>query len=459
MALIVASIIALISSNPWLTLLSIWTIPLFVVLLWRRFEPPILLFAVAVQWAEVSAAVFHADFLDLTVSALFGDPVIIEAILRGLAGLVVMAIGMRLAMKNLKSQHPKEIWREGLETSIVQTWHLYLIAFVASLVLQGFIWLVPGFTQLLLPLLNLKWVFFFLLAYSVFLNQRNYGLLWLTVGFEVVVGFSGFFSSFKQVFFVLAVAYMSIGIRLQGRRLAFVGAITCMVFALGVVWMTVREDYRDFVNEGTGMQVVRVELESRLVKLADLLSDANLDDYVDGADNLAKRIAYVDMFAYVLKRVPSVVPHEEGRLWGRAIRHVFMPRLFFPDKERLTSDSESTMRYTGLSLASDAQGTSISMGYMAESYIDFGGVFMYVPIFALGLLWGLMYRYFVTRRPPRLFGYAVAVAVLVNANQFGMHSTKLIGSMLVSFFVMMLFLNLLLSRMRGWVFDDQRATT
>ena len=36
-------------------------------LLWRRYEPPILLFAVMVQWAEVSTKVFHADVLDVPV--------------------------------------------------------------------------------------------------------------------------------------------------------------------------------------------------------------------------------------------------------------------------------------------------------------------------------------------------------------------------------------------------------
>ena len=111
------------------------------------------------------------------------------------------------------------------------------------------------------------------------------------------------------------------------------------------------------------------------------------------------------------------------------------------------------MRYKGLNLASASQGTSISVGYMAESYIDFGPILMYVPIFALGMLWGGMYRYFVTRGPPRLLGYAVAVAVLVNANQFEMQSTKLIGSMLMSFFVMALLLKLLLPHLRGWIFN------
>jgi len=458
-ALAIVSAFALISANPWLTLSSLWVVPIFVVLLWRRHEPPILLFAVIVQWAVVSTKVIHANVVEVTVADLFGDAVVVDAIVHGFIGLIVLAAGMRLALKGLPSQSSDDIWREGVDLSTQQAWQLYVGALILSLTLQGFIHEVPGFTQILLPLFNLKWVFFYLLAFSIFFKRKGYGLLWLTVGIEVVVGFSGFFAGFKQVFFVLAVAYMSIGLRLRGRQIAFVGGIVVMVFVLSVMWMTVRQDYRNFVNEGTGMQVVKANFESRLSKLGTLFLSAEISDFVDGVDKLARRVAYVDMFGHVLRRVPSSVPHEDGKLWGGALRHVFMPRILFPEKARLRSDSEKTMYYTGLALSSDVQGTSISMGYMAESYIDFGPMLMYVPVFVLGLIWGGMYRYFVTRGPPNLVGFAVAVAVLVNANQFEMTATKLIGSMLMSFIVMTLLLKTVLPQMQGWVFQAKPSTS
>ena len=101
LALIALSIAALASSNPWLTLFCFWAVPVFVVLLWRRFEPPILLFAVMVQWAEVCAKVIHADLLDVPISEFFADSVIVESILRGLIGLIVilLVIGFMLPSK------------------------------------------------------------------------------------------------------------------------------------------------------------------------------------------------------------------------------------------------------------------------------------------------------------------------------------------------------------------------
>ena len=93
-----------------------------------------------------------------------------------------------------------------------------------------------------------------------------------------------------------------------------------------------------------------------------------------------------------------------------------MPRMFFPEKLRFKADSELTIIYTDLVLASDSRGTSISMGYMAENYVDFGPVLMYVPVLILGALWGGIYRCFVSRDSQRLFGYAISVAVVINAN-------------------------------------------
>ncbi len=73
-----------------------------------------------------------------------------------------------------------------------------------------------------------------------------------------------------------------------------------------------------------------------------------------------------------------------------------MPRFLFPDKPVL-DDSERTRTYTGMNVAGMEQGTSIGIGYIGESYVDFGPVKMFAPIFLLGLLYGLIYRFFVTK--------------------------------------------------------------
>ena len=96
-------------------------------------------------------------------------------------------------------------------------------------------------------------------------------------------------------------------------------------------------------------------------------------------DQLLRRLTYVDFFAVVLTYVPSQMPHENGALFWDAVSRPFMPRLFFPDKEVIDDFVRSNL-YTG-GVAAISEGTSISLGYVAESYIDFGAVGMFPALF------------------------------------------------------------------------------
>jgi hypothetical protein len=152
--------------------------------------------------------------------------------------------------------------------------------------------------------------------------------------------------------------------------------------------------------------------------------------------DLADRISYVDFFGRALVMVPGRIPHEDGGLWGGAVTHILMPRLFFPDKPVLLSDSISTNKYTGLHFGGDEVGTSVSIGYVAESYIDFGSFWMFAPVLAMGYLLGGMYHFFVSRRSMPLFiGYGLAVVPLLGAMDFGTNSVKLVGGIVTSFLV------------------------
>ncbi|MEP6919459.1 MAG: hypothetical protein ABJC89_27705, partial [Acidobacteriota bacterium] len=96
--------------------------------------------------------------------------------------------------------------------------------------------------------------------------------------------------------------------------------------------------------------------------------------------------------ALAVARVPAVIPHTNGAILSSALRHVTMPRVFFPDKGELMSDSEMVRRYSGVMVAGAESGTSIAFGYAGESYLDFGLPWMFLPVFAFGLFMGLAYQ-------------------------------------------------------------------
>ncbi len=427
--------LALLSPNPGLTAAAFGALAVALPLTWRAGEPPVLLFAVSYQWLQVSMKVFHANFLGVSVGSMdfFARTEFVTWL--SLGGLLVLAAGMRLATVGLKASGPNAAADELSSFSLERLWIFYAAFLAGKEVIYAVAWRATGLTQALLALAGLRWFFFFLFAFGVFTRRRRYDLLGLAVLLEVLLGFTGFFSAFKEIFFVLLIAYLTARPRFGARTGLTVAGFIAAVMTLGVLWMTVRGDYRTYVNQGERTQAVRIELVDRAGHMLSMLTEIDRPALEGGLELLAERMAYVDYFAVAALHVPSRLPYEDGALWGAAIEHVLKPRIFFPDKLVLLSDSELTMKYTGLGLASGAEGTSISLGYFAESYIDFGPWGMMVPIFLVGMIWGLMYRYFLSRPIAATYAFAAAVTVLMGANQFEIHSVKLVGGLLTTFLV------------------------
>jgi hypothetical protein len=446
-----AGIVSLASTNAAFTAAAFALIALVVLLVWRPGEPPVLVFAVGYQWLQVAVKIFHANALAMPVMYLFPTPEGVRALVLSLVGLAALTLGMRVAMLRLPPVGVEGGDQSSRGLSVQRAALAYFGFLVADLVGRSRALGAGGLTQALLAALNLKWFFFFILAYLVLRRRRGYAFLLLAVGLELVVGFTGFFSAFKEVFFVLLVTYLTARPRFSFANSARVGIFIGGLFALGVLWMTVRGEYRGYVSGGERAQVVRVAFVDRLRLMFDLLLGVDAARLRDGLELFAERLAYVDYFSQVLFMVPRVVPHENGALWRDAILHVLKPRLLFPNKPNLPSDSELTMKYTGSWLASEAEGASISMGYFAESYIDFGATWMMAVIFAVGLAWGAIYRYFITRPTNQVYGFAAAVTVLIRANQFEMHNVKLVGSVLMGFLVTATFMKWVLPFLHGWL--------
>jgi hypothetical protein len=98
--------------------------------------------------------------------------------------------------------------------------------------------------------------------------------------------------------------------------------------------------------------------------------------------------------ALAIARVPKILPHTDGALFMAALTHVVTPRIFFPDKGELVSDSDMVRKYSGVAVAGRETNTSIAFGYAAESYIDFGVPLMFAPVLAFGVFVGFCYATF-----------------------------------------------------------------
>ncbi len=394
-----------------------------------------MVFAAAMQWLQAAAVIFYTNFHGTSLEQAFGGPELERATWLSLIAVLFFAVGMRLALQRSRSEH-NGILADGVRINIGKAFLGYLAAFAVTAVAGAVAFSVPRIAQIIFAFLTIKWVAVFILAYAVIEQRSGYIFLGLAIILEFATGLLGYFASFKSVFFLLLVVIMASPLALRGKRLLFISSIAGLLFGVGVVWTAIKGDYREFLNQGNEEQVVLVSVEQQIQKIQDLLENFTWQNLNDGLEDMMLRLSYVHYFALTLITVPNSIPHENGALWLGALKHVVTPRLFFPDKAAI-NDSDRTSFYTGTEVTGAERGTSIGIGYVGESYIDFGPVFMFVPILLFGLFCGLIYRIFVVRVRYKLLGAAIATSILIfGAYTIETSNIKLVGGNLMVVLVM-----------------------
>lgn len=424
-------------------------------LLWRPGESPVLLFVFGYQWLQASVKIFHANWRGVEVGVLAehgGD--LAGSITLNLVGLLILAIGMRLGVGTW-TPRVGEIAKSVARRHGTLAWFkLYLAVWVVANAAHSFAWVFPGIAQPIFALAAVKWAFFWMLTYVTFVQPGANRLWWLLAfGAELAMSVGGYFSDFKTVFIYTLLAVAAGGFRLSLGRVVALSSLAVGVVALSIVWTAVKPEYRRFVSAGETGQVVRVDYSERMTKLVELVGNLNREDVDRAAEDLVKRLAYVDYFALVIENVPSLMEHEGGALWWDAVTRPFLPRMFFPDKSQTHGlDSERTSIYAGIRVAGEESGVSISVGYMAESYIDFGDFWMMAPVFGLGLLLGGLYRWFADHRRARgPLGISLATVVVANMSALESSITKTFGGLVVTALIAWLIIRYVAPKYFPWV--------
>jgi hypothetical protein len=439
--------------NLLLLLLSIAVLIAGCLLLWRPGEPPILLFTFAYPWLQGSISIFHANWLGIDVAEYtpyhHGD--MQSAIVMSLAGLLALAVGMRLGVGPRRMFDVLAVREAALSQPIRRWFQLYAMAWAMSFVALSFAWVMPGLTQPLMALSSMRWVFFFMLGVACFTQGKGFGgPLLAAFAIELAVGLGTYFADFKTVFVITFFAALTSGTRVSSRALLGAGVLAILVIGLAVVWTAVKGEYRIFVSGGQAAQVVAVDLVSRLVKLYELAANLNAETVSNAFDQLLRRLTYVEFFSVVLTYVPAYMPHTLGAILWDAIIRPFMPRVLFVDKD-VIDDTARTNLFTG-GLAGSSDATSISLGYTAEAYIDFGSIGMFAALVGIGLFYGAIYRVLSRwRRSQGLLGMAVATAVLVNVGAMENSFTKVFGGVIVSLVVAIMMIVFIVPRLAPWL--------
>ncbi|MGB8192872.1 MAG: hypothetical protein WCF67_13170 [Chitinophagaceae bacterium] len=426
------------------------TLLILIRLVWFQRHPGIIAFAFFLQWVQVVSFVWWMMSLGFRMDQLSSSAPL--AVTLSCIGLVAMGIFVRVCLKPLGMPSVEYLQSEALKINEKKLLLLYVIstAFFTSI---GFIFgFTSGFAQILTSVADLKWLFLLWYGYVVWIKRKNRIYLLYIVIYEFAAGFYSYFSSFKEVLFFTIILLLTYVVRVKGKQM--LGLLTiCAVFIwLFLSWIIIKGDYRKFLNQGTSQQTVNVSREEAYTKVFEQVGNLSAENYRLSMNSGLYRLQYVYHLSLAMDRVPEVIPYQNGKVWENNISFVLTPRLFFPDKP-IYDASLKASRFTGKQFAGQKQGASFSLGYFADAYVDFGPIWMLLPIILIAIMVGLIYRTFYNMLQINIFlRYAIINVVLYVFISFESDGLFLFGRLFIGALTFYILARTVFPAIQRWVY-------
>ena len=363
-------------------------------------------------------------FLDLTKDELvlrkFNFEVIKELELISIIHLLIAIISFYLVFRNRT-----KINRESILSDIfkIKFRNLLIFYFVMSFIFPILSLLSvenSSLQQFFMALASLKDLALILFVFHLLVLKSNRLIIFGILFFEFLLGFISYFSSFKNIiiYFIIVslTTTISKGLSFKSLRLIvplFFFAIYTMTF-----WSYVKGDYRALLRDGENGQSVNVENAVAANYIIDQFSHFGIEEFNLGVINFFGRAQYLEEYHTVVQNVPSILPHENGRIILDALEFITTPRFLNPNK-KILDPSLKTAKYTGREVATAEMGTSISLGFFADFYIEFGFAGMIIPLIFLFMALGLFCkRIFTNKNYNPIFNISMLIAIVTNIGTF-----------------------------------------
>lgn len=430
-------------STPLLFLFLIVVLLISIKLVSFPFQPGVIFFIFLFHWIQIAFTIFAAMYADVSINEISWAGSGEAAIWCSGIGLIFLALGYRYWLR--KNVYASLTWlkKEAGAFRFNRVLWLYAAFFVLNLLMETILFRVPAVTQLLIRLVALKWVFLYLLIYISILRKEHYSWVIAILVFEFILGFSGYFSGFKDIVFYLLIALIPLISRLATSYIVVASIGASLLFSLAISWQAIKGDYRDFLSQGARTQSVVVSREEALDKVQKLFAEVSPALKQQATQELLERVAYTKFIALVMDYVPTIKKHEGGALWLENFSFVLVPRFLNPEKG-IKDDSEKTNKYTGLRFSTRQEGTSISIGYFGEAYIDFGYIGMMFMVAFIGfLVGGLFYLFYNYTQIPIIVKHGFLNVIFFDYYNFGNDGIVVAGLLtinLVYYFIIYLVL-------------------
>ena len=339
--------------------------------------PPVFALAATMQWTSVCIGLFYVFAtgrpLDATLHADYR-----RMVLLGLGCVVAMVLGLSLGRHLIERMRRPQ----GVRPSHAFTFKTLLIVyavFTASIAgIMESAWDYGGLTQAIFALTYLRLGLVYLI-FRRLVGRGQWHYLGALLALEIVLGITGFFAGFREPLIIAFLAFLEYFDRRNVRHWLGIGTLGGAMVLLGVIWIGIRTDYRERYTQDAKFEQRSARIDA-IVDAVHGWAGQGSEDLWANADSFVERMWTVYYPALAVDRVPGVIPHTNGQLMLESLRFVFMPRLLFPNKPNVKSDSELVRKYAGVMVAGEESNTDIAFGYAAESYIDFGVPLMFLPM-------------------------------------------------------------------------------
>ena len=402
----------------------------------QPYKPSVFTIMLFYHFLQISAGIWQSNYLGEDIN--FRSPSTENATIAAYIGLLFLFLPISYYQNKLPALSLKSLKKHADRISIDKTFRVYIIGFFAINALTGIAFFLPSITQIIISLGNIKWFLFLLFGFQSILKNRKRKEFYIFCALEFVIGFYSYFSEFKTIiFFVLFLLLCILTIVRFNKMMIFAISVAVMFFG-GVFWTSVKGEYRSFLNKGSKTQSVQVEKGEALNKLLELSEKQNSNSFSDAIESFLDRLQYTFHLAKTMDRVPAVIPHQNGSNWSNTIVFVLTPRILDPNKGTYDASVKAS-KYSGIQYSGVKRGVSVSLGYFADGYIDFGYVGMFIPLLILGFIYGGSYFYFVKNSSTNfIFNYAVVGAIYMELFSFESDNIFVIGRLYVNLMVFFL---------------------
>lgn len=430
---------------------AVFTLMLGIGLTWRRSDPPIFPFIVFYQWLSITTGFWYARWSGVFPGT-YRPGNIEQTMALALTGLLLLAAGIRVVSQLVIARRRR---RTGAMSHVPEVhqlttvWPLFIVVMVAygiDYVAPVNSWEFGGLASVVQRLLEFRQVLLISLWLAIISDRRRFPLLVVSFAWTVAPRLGTYYSEFKSplilILIVLTATWRpwerawwpkSLMAMLKGAPLVAGLLVLLLAWQGGL-----KRDTRSAYDKG----LIGSAPAERLAFFADSLKKElpalceRPEPYVEA---LVERISYITFFSRVIEYVPEREPYGNGELLKMAVTNAVLPRLLFPDKAVLPSDSYYTRRFTGIKVADGA--TSVSIGYMAEFYADWGPVGMFVAVLAFGCWIGLLAGILSTSIPVPFLRFGVLVVTFLSVADFEQQFIKGFAALNLNVIIMLAILH------------------